>query len=93
MVLIYEDGSNEDLTFTLYYKHEDDDNFQEVNSKKKQVDDNSDEYRVEYIMSDVKAGKCTCKLQSKCEFSRSEMSNEIFFLKENKVSNLIVLLL
>ena len=93
MVLIYEDGSNEDLTFTLYYKHEDDDNFQEVNSKKKQVDDNSDEYRVEYIMSDVKAGKYTCKLQSKCEFGRSEMSNEIFFLKENKVSNLIVLLL
>lgn len=59
MVLIYEDGSNEDLTFTLHYKHEDDDNFQEVNSKSKQVDDNAAEYRVEYIMSDVKAGKYT----------------------------------
>ena len=87
MVLIYEDGSNEDLTFTLYYKHEDDDNFQEVNSKSKQVDDNADEYRVEYIMSDVKAGKYTCKFQSKCEFGRSEMSKEISVLKENKVNN------
>ena len=89
MVLIYEDGSNEDLTFTLYYKHEDDDNFQEVNSKSKQVDDNADEY----IMSDVKAGKYTCKFQSKCEFGRSEMSNEISALNKNTVNNLIVFLL
>lgn len=89
MVLIYEDGSNEDLTFTLYYKHEDDDNFQEVNSKSKQVDDNA----VEYIMSDVKAGKYTCKFQSKCEFGRSEMSNEISVLNKNTVNNLIVFLL
>ena len=93
MVLIYKDGSNEDLTFTLYYKHEDDDNFQEVNSKSKQVDDNADEYRVEYIMSDVKAGKYTCKFQSKCEFGRSEMSNEISVLNKNTVNNLIVFLL
>ena len=87
--MIYEDGSNEDLTFTLYYKHEDDDNFQEVNSKSKQVDDNA----VEYIMSDVKAGKYTCKFQSKCEFGRSEMSNEISVLNKNTVNNLIVFLL
>ena len=49
MVLIYEDGSNEDLTFTLYYKHEDDDNFQEVNSNNKQVDDNADEYQLNIL--------------------------------------------
>ena len=93
LVLICKDNSNEELMFTLYYKHEDDDSFQEVNSKNKQVDDKGDEYRVEYIIPDVKTGEYTCKIQSKCDFGRSEMSNEISVLKENQVNNVNVFLL
>ena len=93
MVLICKDDSNEDLNFTLYYKYKDDDNFQEINSKNKFVGDKADEYRVEYIIPDVKTGEYTCKIQSKCEFGRSEMSDKVSVLKEDKVKNLIALLL
>ena len=87
LVLICNCDSDGDLTFTLYYKHENDDSFQEVDLKK---NFSVDEYRVEHVIADAKPGNYICKIQSKCEFGMSETSSEKDALKENEVITLFV---
>ena len=90
LVLICECDSDEDLTFILYYKHENDDSFQKVDLRKNV---SVDEYRVEHVIADVKTGNYICKIQSKCEFGMSEISTEKDALKENEVIILFVSLI
>lgn len=89
LVLIFNDDSDEDLIITLYYKHENDGSFQKVDLRNKCAGGKANEYQVEYIIPDVKTGKYTCKIQSKCDFGMSEMSNEKSVLKESKVNTFI----
>ena len=91
LVLIFNDDSNEDLIITLHYKLENDDNFHKVDLRTtKCADDKANEYRVECIIPDAKTGKYTCKIQSKCDFGTSEMSNEKLVSKGSKVNTFLV---
>ena len=91
LVLIFDDDSDEDLIITLHYKHENDGNFQKVDLRTtKCAGDIANEYRVEYNIPDAKTGKYTCKIQSKCDFGMSEMSNEKSVSKGSKVNTFIV---
>lgn len=90
LVLICECDSDEDLTFILYYKHENDESFQKVDLRKNV---SVDEYRVEHVIADAKTGNYICKIQSKCEFGTSEISTEKDALKENEVIILFVSLI
>ena len=82
LVLICKDDSDEELnTIILYYKHKNDDDFQEVALAPKSADHKADEYRLEHFIPDAKTGEYICKVQSKCEFGLSEISTEEHVLK------------
>lgn len=95
LVLLWVDDSGETLFFTLLYKHENDRKFQTVSLKNKSKGDSdkADEYRGECIIPDPKAGKYTCKIQSKCNFGTNDMSNEISVWNTQDVGFLVLCLL
>ena len=48
--------------------------------------DNLFEHRIEYTIGNVKPGRYICRMQSKCYFGLSEMSDEISVWNEEDVS-------
>ena len=85
LILKLEDSPNENLSFILFYKHENDPNFRDAVLKNVYKNDNSAEYRVEYTIPNVQPGKYICQIQSKCDFGVSEMSTETFVYKNEEV--------
>ena len=79
------DSSNENLTFSLIYKQDNDEHWKTVSLKNVCKSSNSNEYRVEYTVSNAKPGRYTCQIQSKCDFGISQMSNERSAYKEEEV--------
>ena len=66
----------------MFYKHEKDENWQDVILRNVCKNINSGEYRVEYSIPNVQPGKYICRIQSKCDFGISELSKEIFVSRE-----------
>ena len=77
---------NENLIFTLFYKHENDQNWSDVILKDVRLDNDSSEYSVEYTFLNAHPGRYTCQIQPKCSFGVSEMSGKIFAYKEEEVT-------
>ena len=90
LILKWKDDSNESLIFILFYKHEKNGNWRDVVLKNVCKNDISSEYRVEYTVPNVQAGRYICQIQSTCEFGVSEMSEEIFVYKEEEVSSVFL---
>lgn len=93
MILRWKDTSNENLTFTLRYKQDNDEHWKESRLRNVCKNDNLREYRVEHTVENPKPGNCVCQIQSKCESGVSEMSMAKLVCKEEKVGFVTVLLL
>ena len=89
MFLQWKVNSNENLTFVLRYKEDNDEYWKNVTLRNVCKNDNSSEYRVEYAVLNAKPGKYVCQIQSKCEFGVSEMSMETSVYKEEEVGLLL----
>ena len=91
LILRWKDDSNENLKFILFYKQENDENWQDVVLNRVSKNDNLREDRVEYTVPNTRPGRYTCQIQSACDSGVSEMSEEIFVLKEEEVTSVFLL--
>ena len=82
--------SYENSDFILFYKHVNDEKWQDVVLKNVCKNDNSGEYRVKYTVSNAQPGRYICQIQSKSDFDMSEKSGECFVYKEEEVSSLFL---
>ena len=78
--------SNEKVNFILFYKHENDENWQDVCLENVCRNDSTSEYRVEYTVPNSHPGDYICQIQSKVDFDLSEKSKEKIVSKEKVVS-------
>ena len=85
MILQWKVNSNENLTFVLKYKQDNDEHWKNVTLRNVCKNDNSCEYRVEYTVLNAKPGRYVCQIQSKCDFGVSDMSMETSVYKEDEV--------
>ena len=87
MVLKWTGNSNEKVNFNLFYKHECDENWQDVRCLQNVCkNDRTSEYRVEYTVPNAHQGKYICQMQSEFDFALSEKSKEKVVFKEKVVS-------
>ena len=84
------DNSNENSDFILFYKHVNDEKWQDVVLKNVCKHYNSSEYRVEYTITNAQSGRYICQIQSKSEFDMSQKSREVYANKEEQVSPLFL---
>ena len=82
----WKDTSGENQVFILLYRHENDKMSHTVDLNSECKNDNLFEYRIEYVIPNVKPGRYICHMQSKCYFGVSEISDEISVWNEEDVS-------
>ena len=90
LILKWKDDSNENLILTLFYKHENDENWSDAILKDVRLDNDSSEYSVEYTFLNARPGRYNCQIQSKCCFGVSGMSGKIFAYKEKEVTSVFL---
>ena len=90
LILKWKDDSNENLIFSLFYKHENDENWSDVILKHVPLDNDSREYSIQYTFLNACPGRYACQIQSKCCFGVSEMSGKIFSYKEEEVTSVFL---
>lgn len=82
----WKDTSGENPVFILLYRHESNKLSHTVDLNSQCKNDNLFEYTVEYTIANIKPGRYICRMQSRCYFGLSEMSDEISVWNEDDVS-------
>ena len=80
------DNSNENSNFVLFYKHENDGKWEEVVLKNFWKRYNSTEYRFEYTIPNIQAGRYIFQIQSKSNSGIIQKTEEAYAYKAVEVS-------